>query len=496
MSIIKKLAGETAVYGVSSIVGRFLNYLLVPLYTGLFHSGEYGVSSLFYSYASFVAVVFTYGMETAFFRYYHKHKPGEVVYSTAMISVLSSSLVLGAMIVLFATPLANWSDNAHREMYFRYFAVVLTADAISTIPFAWLRQQKKALKFASLRLLSIGTNISINLFFYLLCPFLLEHGYGWIRAVYNPGLGITYMFVANVMSSIVVLPFFGKEYRLMRFGFDRVLWKEMFIYAFPLIFMGFAGMINETIDRILLKYLIPNKPLAEIQVGIYSANYKLSILITLFVQAFRFAAEPFFFARAKEQDARQTYAMVMRYFIIVCSLIFLLVMLYLDIFKYFIRTREYWAGLNVVPILLMANLFLGVYYNLSIWYKITDKTKLGAVVSIIGALITLILNFWWIPLFGYMGSAWATLVCYFSMALISYVLGHKYYPVPYETGKILLYIGLALGLYEIAQLIDPLTGDSFALKMLIHTGLFLAYPGMLLLFFERQLLRMFGRKAL
>jgi O-antigen/teichoic acid export membrane protein len=468
MSILKKLAGETAVYGLSSIVGRFLNYLLVPLYTGIFKPGEYGVSTLFYAYASFLGVLFTYGMETAFFRFHQKHEPKEEVFSTAFGSLALSSVVLAVLVALFAHPLALWTDNVGRENLFIYLGFILAADALSALPFALLRQQGQAQKFASLRLLNIATNIGLNLFFYKIinCK------------------SITYMFVANLVSSLIVLPFFWKEITLIKFGINKTLWKEMLMYAFPLIFMGFAGMINETIDRILLKKLIVNQTIAEYQIGVYGANYKLAILITLFIQAFRFAAEPFFFARMKADDAKVSYAKVMNYFVIICSVIFLSVLLYLDVLKYFIRNEAYWVGLKVVPILLFANICLGIYYNLSIWYKLTNKTTLGAYVALAGALITIVLNYLWIPKYGYMGSAWATLICYASMVVISYVQGKKHYPVPYQVGKISVYLGAAVLLYFISLYTTQPIANIY-LKLGLNT-LILAFYTLSIAFLERK----------
>jgi O-antigen/teichoic acid export membrane protein len=473
MSIIKKLAGQTAVYGLSSIVGRFLNYLLVPLYTGIFKPADYGVSSWFYAFASFAAVIFTYGMETAFFRFANKSEKPKEVFSTTMISILISSLVIGGCIILFATPIAQWTKNEGRESFFIYFTIILAADAISTIPFAWLRLQNEPMRFAMLRLLSIGVNIGLNLLFYLVIPFFVSKGV--FAPLDTEGVDLKWMFIANVASSVVVLPFFMKEFKMIRQGFDKKLWEEMMIYSFPLIFMGFAGMINETLDRMLLKWLIPDQTVAEFQTGIYSANYKLSILITLFIQAFRFAAEPFFFARAKEEDSKKIYAQVMQYFTIICATIFLVVMLYLDIFKYFIRKPIYWEGLKVVPILLMANIFLGMYYNLSIWYKLTDKTRLGAVVSIMGAVITLILNWLWIPKYGYEGCAWTTLICYLSMAWVSYSLGQKYYPVPYPLKRIASFLALSLSIYIISDMLRETFGYSSTLALFVNTLLFALY---------------------
>ena len=487
MSLIKKLAGETAVYGLSSIVGRLLNYLLFPLYTSVLAVSEYGVSSAFYAYASFGAVIFSYGMETAFFRYYQKYDEKEKVFSTATISLIVSSLFIALLLFLLVNPLAIWTKNVGRETLFYYLFFILAADAISSLPFAWLRQNGKAKKFAALRLLNIGTNILLNLFFYLLCPYMIKNGHSIFSAFYQPENGVKYMFLINLVSSLIVFPFFYKEFALLRFGFDKKIWKEMVFYAFPLIFMGFAGMINETLDRILLKNLLPDAYYAEQQVGIYSGNYKLAILISLFIQAFRFAAEPFFFSRMKEQDATKTYAAVMNYFVMVCCTIFLGVVFYLDIFKQLLRNKTYWEGLHVVPILLMANVFLGIYYNLSIWYKLSNKTKMGAAVALIGAAITLILNYLWIPTYSYTGSAWATLICYFSMCAVSYLLGQKYYPVPYDLKKIALYIFGTLAFYALSDYLAHLFEGHFVLKMLVNTLLLITYTGGLFLLEKRNL---------
>jgi O-antigen/teichoic acid export membrane protein len=474
MSVLKKLAGQTAVYGLSSIVGRFLNYLLVPIYTRVFEGqagvAEYGVSTYFYSIAAFGAVVFTYGMETAFFRFAQKdgEKP-EKVFATATWSLILSSVFLSLMMFIFSNSWANWAGYEGKGAYFSIFAVIFAADTVTTIPFAWLRKQNEATRFVTLRLMSIGVNIGLNLLCYVVLPFLVTKGLG------QPlDLSVRWMFIANMLSSLVVLPFFKKEFQMLRFGFDKILWRKMFDYAYPVIFMGLAGMINETFDRILLKKLLPDPSTADYEIGIYGAVYKLSIIMTLFIQAFRFAAEPFFFAQAKGQDAKSTYARVLQYFILVCSVIFVSVLLFLDVFKNFIG-NSYHSGLKVVPILLLANLFLGAYYNLSIWYKLTDKTRLGALVSIVGALITLILNYLWIPHFGYVGSAWATLICYFSMAAISFFLGQHYYPVPYRTQRILSYLALALTTYILSELIRDNLGYSVFQMIAINIILFFGF---------------------
>ncbi len=487
MSLIKKLAGETAVYGLSSIIGRLLNYLLVPLYTSVLSIGEYGVSSEFYAYASFAAVVFSYGMETAFFSFCQKNDSDEKVFSTAMISLLVSSAIIGVLLFLLATPLSIWTKNVNREVLFYYLAFILAADAVSSIPFAWLRKKNQAKRFAALRFLNILTGIVLNLFIYAFCPYMIKNGHSFFSYFYQPENGIKYMFLINAISSWIVFPFFIKEIKLLRYGFDKTLWKEMMLYAYPLIFMGLAGMVNETLDRILLKNLIVDTKIAEEQIGIYSANYKLSILITLFIQAFRFAAEPFFFSRMKDDNARETYSKVMNYFVIVCSLIFLVVVFYLDIFKHFLRNKTYWEGLHVVPILLMANVCLGIYYNLSIWFKLSNKTKMGAFVAIFGAIITLILNYLWIPSYGYTGSAWATFSCYASMCIVSYLLGQKYYPVPYDLKKIALFIGGALFFYAISDYLAAFYALSDYMKMGVNTILLFAYTTMIFFTMKKEL---------
>ena len=474
--MIRKLASQTAVYGLSSIIGRFLNYLLVPIYTRVFvgdlGKAEYGVSTWFYAIAAFAGVIFTYGMETAFFRFAQKEgATKERVFSTTLISLIVSSVLFATILIFFATPIANWNKQNGHEMYFRMFAVVFAADAIATIPFAWLRLQNQAMRFATLRLLSIGVNIGLNLLCYVVVPFFAIRGL--IAPLDTEGVSVKWMFIINMVSSVVVLPFFIKEFKMLREGFDIELWRQMLKYAYPIIFMGLAGMINETFDRYLLNMMLPPET-AKIQLGIYGANYKLSIIITLFIQAFRFSAEPFFFAQAKNEDSRLTNARVTQIFMLVCATIFIGVLMYIDIFKHFIG-EEYHEGLAVVPILLMANLFLGAYYNLSIWYKLIDKTQLGAIVSLIGAAITLILNYLWIPTMGYIGSAWATLICYFSMAAMSFFLGQKYYPVPYPTRKIIAYLCLALTCYMISDMIVDNLNPSTPLRLVANTFIFTGY---------------------
>lgn len=446
MNPLKKLASQTAVYGLSQMVGRFVNYLLVPLHTALFDTAEFGVNTLMYSYVTFFNVLLTYGMETAFFRFSQKQDNPAQVYSTALTSLISSSLFFGLLFGVFSPQIASVINVPEHPEYVVYFTAIIALDAISAVPFAYLRQQNKALKFAIVKNINIFTNILLNLYFLLLCPY-VQKEYGTLLPLYNGTVNIGYIFLANLIASIVTIPLLWKEILAIRnASFNKTLWREMLIYGLPLMVVGFAGMINETLDRIIISYVYTDVQEGLRATGIYGANYKLSILMSLFIQAFRYAAEPFFFNHAKDNDKRHIYATVMNYFTLVCLALFLIVTLYIDVFKHFINNR-YWEGLHVVPVLLLANMFLGMYYNLSIWYKLSDNTNKGAMISTTGAVITILANIILVPLLGYTGSAWATLICYVSMAVICYVMGAKYYPIPYQVGRLLGYIGFALVLF-------------------------------------------------
>ena len=453
MNPLKKLLGQTAIYGLSSIVGRLLNYLLVPLYTRYFTTSEYGDVTLLYAFVAFLLIVLTYGMETAFFRFSQRHPNKSTVYSTSLISLLISSCLFLVLTLFNAQAIADaLSFSAHPE-YVQYFALILALDALSAISFAKLREQNRALRFASVRLFNIFVNIGLNLFFIVYCPLALSNnlqGAELIQNIYSEDIGIGYIFIANLVASALTLLLFVPEMLKSSWRFDAVLWRKMMLYALPLMVAGLAGITNETIDRILLKHLLP-ADISASEIGLYSAFYKLSIIMTLFVQTFRFAAEPFFFAQEKEKNAKAVYALVMKYFTIVTAFIFLSVTIYYDLVKQFIGSDFHdERGAVIVPILLLANLFLGLYYNLSVWYKLTEKTLFGAYISLFGAGITVVLNLLLIPKLGFVGSAWATLCCYFLMVLCSYFLGRKYYPIPYPLGRIRLYFTLMLALYFVS----------------------------------------------
>jgi len=449
MSIIKKLASQTAIYGLSSIFGRFLNYLLVPLYTYYFTAAEYGVVSEFYAYAGFFSVLLLFGFETGYFRFRDKDHTGpDLAYSTALMFVVLINLSFFVLILLINAQLSAALNYANHPEYVLCFSLILILDAVAAIPFARLRAENRAFRFAGIKIFEIGVTVLLSLFFIIYCPKLYAADPdSWIAPIYNPAIGIGYIFIANLSASGFKFLLLASQLSGLAWGFDRALFGRMVRYSLPMAVIGFAGIINEMLDRALLKYLLPYDTLTNMKMlGIYSACYKLSILMSLFIQAFRYAAEPFFFAYADKSDARRVYARVLKFFVIFCVFIFLLVTLFIDFFKYFVG-EEFRAGLEVVPILLLANLCLGIYVNLSIWYKLTDRTLMGASVSLAGAALTIALNVWWIPLLGYVGSAWATLACYGCMAIVSYLLGQKYYPVDYDVKRMLGYIGLGIGLY-------------------------------------------------
>ena len=475
VSILRKLASQTAVYGLSTMVGRFINFLLVPLYTAqLANTAAYGEVSVMFSYASFLAIVFAFGLETGFFYFSRNAEKPETVFSTASIFLILNGALLVTLAFLFADPLVTFAGYPGKPHYIQWFALILAADAIAALGFAWLRFQEKPWRFAIIRLTNIAVNVLVNLFYLILCPWLAKNGYTWVHKVYNPEHLIDYIFASNLCASLVVLPLFAGNWKLLRAGFDSSLFVKMMRYSTPMILVGLAGMINETLDRILLKHLLP-AGISDAEAGIYSAFYKLSLVLTLFVQAFRFAAEPFFFKQSAQQDAQQNYALVMRWFVYVCGLIYVVTMAILPwLAPLLIQNKMYFTdsrGLDIVPVLLLANLCLGIYYNLSVWYKLSQKMLMGAMVALVGAGLTLLGNFVFIPEYSFQASAWTTLAAYATMVVLAYFLGQKYFPVPYEIGKILFTIAAAVGLGYLAREYYPVVP--------VISGL--AIPGFLML---------------
>ena len=457
MSSIKKLAGQTMWYGVSSIAARFLFYLLTPYLTLKLSVDGYGDMSILYAAIPFLNVIFTYGIETAFFRFATKDEYKKDIYSTATISVLCSTFLLTALLIFSRSATAHLLRLDNHPEFITYSALIIAFDTLSTLPLAKLRLDQRPRKYAMIMISKIVLQIFVIYFLMSVCPKLArENPSGFIGTFYKPSYGVGYIIIANLCASLFAFLLLHKEFFAFEFKFNKKVWVTIMIYSMPLLIAGFGGMINETFDRIMLSWLAPVKSItaAKDQVAIYSACYKLSILITLFIQAFRMGAEPFFFKQAEGQNPQKVYARVMKFFVITITTMFLVVSLYIDIWKYFLSTdpaklKIYWTGLKVVPILLLANMFLGIYYNLSIWYKLTHKTIAGAYITLIGAAVTLVINYFFIPHFGYMACAWATFSCYGSMMVISFLWGQKDYRIPYAWKKLCAYIVIVVVLYFI-----------------------------------------------
>lgn len=475
MNPFKKLASQTAIYGLPTIVGRLLNYLLVPLYTNVFSPAEYGVVTELYAYVSFLGVLLTYGMETALFHFSEKREEKELVFSNALIALFSTSLLFLVTVFVFLKPLAALLQYESHSEYLIWFAFIIVLDTVTAIPFAKLRQANRPKAFAIVKSTNIFLNILFNLFFIVFCARVYSHPdspfYSFVSLVYSPSIGVGYIFISNLIASFATLLLLLPGLLSVKYKLDIPLLKKMLLYALPLLIGGLAGMVNETMDRILLKYLLPAGSDSMAQIGIYGACYKVSIIMTIFIQTYRYAAEPFFFSEAKNKNAPETYAKVLKYFVIACCMIFLATVLYMDIVKYFVG-EKFREGLFIVPILLMANLCLGVFFNLSIWYKLSGQTKYGAYLTILGACITLVCNYFWIPKFGYAGAAWATLACYATIMIASYSIGQRFYYIRYDLKSILGYFAFALAIYFISLLFGNF---GLALRLTFNTILILGF---------------------
>lgn len=486
MSGFKSLFKQTFIYGIATVLPRMLSFLLVPLYTSeavLANPAEYGQVSVIFSYFVLFNVILAYGMETAFFRFFNKEDDKEDIVSTSTISLMVSSFLFFLVALLLQNQIAQLIDIDVK--YVNLVIWILLLDALVIIPFAWLRANAKPMKYAIIKIMNVVINIGLNLFFLLALKDLAQSD-GIFNIIYKPNFEISYIFIANLVASAVTLIAMLSFYTKIKFSFDKVLWKQMMRYAMPILVAGIAFSINETFDRILLKELLP-EDIADSQIGMYSACYKLALFMTLFATAYRLGIEPYFFSHAKTENPQKNYANILEFFVAFGSIILLTVVVFADVIKPFIiRSEAYWEAMWVVPIILLANFCLGIYHNLSVWYKITDRTKFGAYISVVGALVTLSINFLFIKTYGYKASAIATLVAYATMMLLSFYFGRKYYPIPYNLKKIGLYLFISI-------ILSMLSFYQYRGQYLVGITMLIVFLGLVISLEKNQLKRVLKR---
>lgn len=483
MSKISKLAGETALYGLGSIVPRFLNFLLFPLHTRVFNPEDYGVVSYLYVFVAFLNIVYTFGMETAYFRFATKEgNDPKKIFNIAQTTVVVLSLALSGIFILFAKPLAASLSIAGKEHYIIWLSIIMFIDGVVALPFARLRLEKKPLKFAFARIVNVLILMGLNIYFFVIADWLVQGGISFDikrlteAAATENRYGIEYVFLANLIANAFYILFFIKILASWRPKIDKEIFASMFKYAYPVMLTGLAGMTNEMFSRWTLEWWLPDNFYAGkssmYAIGVFSAAYKYAVIMNLAIQAFRFAAEPFFFSNAKDKNSPALFAKVNHFFVIVTSFILLAVTINIDLLKFLVGGESYYEGLVTVPILLAGYLFLGVYYNFSVWFKLTDKTYYGTLITVGGAILTIALNFALIPVWGYVGSSWASLACYFSMAVACYLIGQKYYPIPYNVVAGFGYILFAVALIYITSIVAI---DNQSVSTGFHLGIMLLY---------------------
>lgn len=443
MGLYKNLFKQTAIYGLATVLPRMLSFLLVRLYTGILPTAEYGEVSIVLSWMVFFNVILSYGMETAFFRFYNSETDKQNVIATTTISIFWSSIFFLFGALIFRSTLAAWAEVD--VQYITYSIWILVLDALVIVPFSKLRANQRPMMYAAIKIGNVVVNLALNLFFLLVLPQIAQSSpNSFIGNLYVENFEIGYIFISNLLASLATFAVLSPDYLFLKRNFDAVLWKKMMKYGLPILVAGIAFAVNEHFDKILLGYLLPDN-IAKSEVGAYSACYKLGLFMVLFATAFRLGIEPFFFSHSGNENAPQTYATITKYFVILGSLILLGVIVFADVLKFLLLdNKTYWEAMKVVPLIILANFFLGIYNNLSVWYKLTDKTIIGAYISIVGAIVTLVLNYLLIPKFSYYGSAIATISAYGSMMAISYVLGNKHYPIPYDMEKIGAYLGISI----------------------------------------------------
>jgi O-antigen/teichoic acid export membrane protein len=443
LSLYKNLFKQTAIYGLATVLPRMLSFLLVMVHTSTLVKADYGETTILLAYMVFFNVILSYGMETAFFRFYNSEDNKKDVVETSTISVFWTSIGFLFLSIFFRDTLSKWI-NVEVE-YVTYAIWILVLDALVIIPFSKLRAEQRPIVYAVIKIGNVVINMALNLFFLLYLPQIAQNNPDtFLATLYFDDFQIGYIFIANLIASLATFVVLSPNYFHVKWHFDFQLWKRMMQYGFPILIAGIAFAVNEHFDKIFLEYLLP-KDTGKADVGAYAACYKLGLFMVLFATAFRLGIEPFFFSFAKNENAKQTYAIITKFFVIFGSLILLTVIVFADLLKMImIPDQSYWEAMKVVPLIILANFFLGIYNNLSVWYKLTDKTKIGAYISVVGALLTLILNYILIPKYSYMGSAVATIMAYGSMMVISYTLGNRYYPIPYDIKKIGGYLGVSI----------------------------------------------------
>jgi O-antigen/teichoic acid export membrane protein len=474
---LKNLVSDTMIYGMSSIVGRFLNYLLVPLYTYKIaaESGGYGIVTNVYALTALMLVMLTFGMETTFFYFANKYKQrSDTVFSTALLSVGGEAALFVVLLFCFITPISTWLGFAHHPEFLQMMGVVVALDAFQAILFALLRYQGRAWKFAFLKLLFIVCNIGLNLFIFLVAPGLKE-SHPALMSWYDPTYQVGYIFLVNLVCTASITLFFIPELRKLRYGIDWALLKEMLRYTWPLLLFGIAGILNQVADKICFRFIIPGVE-GDVQLGIYGACSKIAMIMAMITQAFRYAYEPFVFGSGRDKEGKESQALVMKYFVMFALFAFLAVMAYLDVLK-FLVDDDYWEGLKVVPIVMMAEIFMSVYFNLSFWYKLKEETWWGAIFSAIGCAVLLAVNFIFVPKYGYMACAWGGVAGYGTCMLLSYLVGRKRSPVPYKLGPLFGYFLLAMALYAVTVWMKP---AQLGWELALNTMLLLVYVAVIL----------------
>jgi O-antigen/teichoic acid export membrane protein len=494
VSGIRQLAGQTLWYGLPTIASRFLGYLMnmaLPFFVEL--PGDTADLVQVYTLIPFLNILFAYGMETAYFRF-SQNTDREKLYHTLSISLLTSTVLFSGFLWIFKTPLIEATDLDRHPQYITWMIAIIAVDNLNTLPFARLRQENRPKKYALARISGILINVMMVFFFLAMLPEMAsDHPDRWYAKLFDPQMGVGYYLVGNLAGSLFTLLMLSGEFKKLKFEFDFILWKKVMRYSAPLILVGLGGMVNDVMSRLIYRHVVDlPQQAADHELGVFANIFRLALLVTIMIQAFRMAAEPFFFNQSKQDDAPKTYARVMKFFVIACCFLFLGIGLFLDLFKWIFTTfaNASWAeGLEVVPLLALGNIFLGIYYNLSIWYKLTNKNHIGAYITIVGALITFLLNYWLIPVWHYAGAALATFSCYLFMMVASYRLGKKYYPVPYAVKKLSAYILLVLLIYGMHRGLLALLPENIFISMTTGLVLFVLFTRFVLRIEKRELMQ-------